>query len=99
MLLHAEQTALAHAAVHGEPNIVAIAVVGRGEAVLPVSTIEVKEGKGFAYPCGICRQLIWENALRSGHKVEVIMANLDGKYIVKGIESLVPNPWPGKMKR
>ena len=99
LLLHGEQTALAHAANHKDPNIVAIAIVGQGEAILPVSTVAVKEGKGFAYPCGICRQLIWENAQRSGHNVKVIMANLQGKYIVKDIESLVPHPWPEKRKK
>lgn len=99
LLLHGEQTALAHAANHKDPNIVAIAIVGKGDAVLPVSNIKVNEGKSFAHPCGLCKQLIWENSLRSGHKVEVIMARLDGKYVVKDIEDLFIHPWPEKRRK
>ncbi|HUB92751.1 MAG TPA: hypothetical protein VL945_02220 [Candidatus Saccharimonadales bacterium] len=94
LLLHAEQTALAHAAMHRDPDIMAIAVVGKGGAHLSVSRIDVKEGKELAVPCGMCRQLIWENSLRSGNKVEVVMANLKGRYVVKEIRDLVPHPWP-----
>ena len=84
LTLHAEQAALAHAAAHGASKIVAIACAGK----------EDPEGKKFCHPCGICKQLIWENSLKSGIPVKVVMANLKGEYVVKDIKELVPFPWP-----
>ncbi len=88
LTLHGEQAALAHAAAHGDGDILAI-----------VSVCDDKPRDGvFAHPCGICKQLIWENSLRSGISVKVVMANSSGKYIVKEIKDLVPYPWPTSKK-
>ncbi len=84
LTLHAEQAALSHAACHNDARIVAIAMVGK----------EDPKGEKLCHPCGICKQLIWENSLRSGLPVKVVMANLRGKYEVKDIKELVPYPWP-----
>jgi cytidine deaminase len=84
LTLHAEQAALAHAAAHKDARVVAIACVGK----------EDPKGEKFCHPCGICKQLIWENSLKSGLPIQVIMANLKGKYIVEEIKELVPYPWP-----
>jgi len=84
LTLHAEQAALAHAAAHKDTKIVAIAMVGK----------EDPNGEEFCHPCGICKQLIWENSMKSGISIKVVMANLKGKYIVKDIKELVPYPWP-----
>jgi cytidine deaminase len=84
LTLHAEQAALAHAAAHKDNKIVAIAMVGK----------EDSNGEEFCHPCGICKQLIWENSMKSGISIKVVMANLKGKYIVKDIKELVPYPWP-----
>ncbi len=84
LTLHGEQAALAHAAAHMDGDIVAIATV---------SDAEPEDGV-FCTPCGMCKQLIWENSLRSGIHIDVIMANKSGKYAVRKIDDLVPFPWP-----
>ena len=84
LTLHAEQAALSHAAAHKDTRIIAIAMVGK----------EDPKGEKICHPCGICKQLIWENSAKSGISVKVIMANLKGKYIVKDIKEIVPYPWP-----
>ena len=84
LTLHAEQAALAHAAAHKDTRIIAIACVGK----------EDPKGEQLCHPCGICKQLIWENSLKSGLPIKVVMCNLKGKYEVKDIKELVPYPWP-----
>jgi len=84
LTLHAEQAALAHAAAHKDTKIIAIAMVGK----------EDPEGDKLCHPCGICKQLIWENSMKSGIPIKVVMANIKGKFIVKDIKELVPYPWP-----
>ena len=86
LTLHAEQAALSHAAAHKDARIIAIVSVGKED-----SSCEM-----FCHPCGMCKQLIWENSLKSGLPIKVIMANLKGKYITKDIKELVPFPWPEK---
>ncbi len=98
LLLHGEQMALAHAAMHGEPSIVAIAIVGKGNAQLSITNVAVDEKNSHAHPCGICRQLIWENAVRSGRDITVIMAKPNGSYITKSINDLMPDPWPERRR-
>ncbi len=88
LTLHGEQMALAHAAAHRDGEIVAMATVS-GD----------KPKKGiFCTPCGMCKQLVWENSLRSGKPIKFIMANSSGEYIVKEISELVPYPWPASKK-
>lgn len=84
LTLHAEQAALSHAASHKDTRIIAIAMVGK----------EDPEGEKLCHPCGICKQLIYENSVKSGIQIKVVMANLKGKYVVKDIKELVPYPWP-----
>lgn len=84
LTLHAEQAALAHAAAHGEHDVVAIAAV----------STEDPKGKAFCHPCGMCKQLLYEHAKRSGHNIDVVMANRKGEYIVKKVSELTPFPWP-----
>lgn len=84
LTLHAEQAALAHAAAHKDTRVVAIAMVGK----------EDPKGEEFCHPCGICKQLIWENSIKSGIPIKVVMANLKGKFVTKDIKELVPYPWP-----
>ncbi|MBI2543267.1 MAG: hypothetical protein HYW24_03715 [Candidatus Aenigmarchaeota archaeon] len=84
LTLHAEQAALSHAASHKDTRVVAIVCVGK----------EDPNGERLCHPCGICKQLIWENSNKSGIPVKVVMANLKGKYLVKDIKEIVPYPWP-----
>lgn len=84
LTLHAEQAAIAHAAAHGDKNIVAIVCV----------STEDEKGEKFCHPCGICKQLIYESYLDSGIDIDVVMANLKGEYIVKKISEIITYPWP-----
>jgi cytidine deaminase len=84
LTLHAEQAALAHAAAHGETEIIAIACVGT----------EDNKKEQFCHPCGMCKQLIYESSIDSKIDIEVIMANLKGEHISKKISELVSHPWP-----
>jgi len=88
LVLHAEQAALAHAAAHGENEIVAI---------VSVST-EGDEGD-FCGPCGMCRQLIYEKSFDTGIDIDVVMASLNGEYEIKKISGLMPFPWPEKVSK
>lgn len=84
LVLHAEQVALTHAAIHGERNIVAIACV----------STEDNSQEEKCHPCGMCKQLIWESSRDSGIDIDVVMANRKGEYIVKKISEIVLFPWP-----
>jgi cytidine deaminase len=68
LTMHGEATALAHAAIHGESDI--IAITGPN--------------------CHICKQLIWESAIRSGIDIQVAMD--DGQLVP--ISKQMPYPWP-----
>jgi cytidine deaminase len=84
LTLHAEHAALAHAASHGERDILAVACV----------STEDPKGLAFCHPCGICKQLIYESAFISKREIEVLMANQQGACEVRRISELVPYPWP-----
>lgn len=84
LVLHAEHAALAHAAAHGCHRISAIACV----------STEDSSRQQHCHPCGLCKQLVYENSRTSGLDVMVYKANLDGQYIAKPVSELVPFPWP-----
>jgi len=73
LTMHAEATALAHAAIHGDTNI--IAITGPN--------------------CHMCKQLLWENSLRSGIDI-VVLIEEDGVINQIPISELMPYPWPEK---
>ena len=87
LTLHAEQCALAHAAAHGEYAIISIAIAGNKKA----------GGEKIIYPCNMCKQLLWENYLRSKINTHIILADLNGK-VLKRLELLdmIKYPWPEK---
>ncbi|OHA08255.1 MAG: hypothetical protein A3A44_00465 [Candidatus Sungbacteria bacterium RIFCSPLOWO2_01_FULL_60_25] len=84
LTLHAEQSALAHAAAHGEGSIVAIAVTSN----------EKLESGQFTPPCHMCKQLLWESRLRSSRPMLVILANSHGETKEVDLDKLMPLPWP-----
>jgi cytidine deaminase len=84
LALHAEHATLAHAAAHNDRSVVAIACV----------STEDPKGDAFCHPCGICKQLIYENSLSSGIDILVLMANLKGGFISKRVSELDLFPWP-----
>jgi len=73
LTMHSEATALAHAAVHRETEI--IAITGPN--------------------CHICKQLIYENSLRSG--IDIVVVFEENRKIKQiPISAMMPYPWPDK---
>lgn len=75
----AERTAFFKAVSEGERAFSAIAIVG-GAAE--------EEPGGFAYPCGVCRQVMKEFC---GHDFVVIVARSSEEYRVYSLEELLPH--------
>lgn len=89
LTLHGEQAALAHAAAHGEYNIVAIAITGN-EPVRPGDSI---------YPCHMCKQLLWESSLRSKLNTQIILLDENGTILERlQLFDIINYPWPAKPK-
>lgn len=85
LTLHGEQAALAHAAAHGEYEIVAIAITGNKPSG-PNDSI---------YPCHMCKQLLWESHLRSKENTEIILLDEKGKVLEKlKLLEVINYPWP-----
>lgn len=83
---HAEQNAIIHAASHGEYEIIAIAIISN------------KSGKQTTNPCNICKQILYENFLRSHINIKIFL--LDGQgHVVKNLNLLdmISYPWPKKI--
>jgi len=76
----AERTAIFKAVSEGHRKISAICIVGS------------KEGS-FAFPCGICRQVISEF---SDENTKVIVAQNAEKYIIRSVEELIPDAFTPK---
>ena len=66
LTLHAEQSALAHAAAHGEYGIIGLAVTWNEKASL-------KSDSESIYPCHMCKQLLWESHLHSGLDMDILI--------------------------
>lgn len=82
LTLHAEQAALAHTAAHGEGEIVAIA------------TTSNETTNTLAYPCHMCKQLLYESSKRSGVSMLVIVFNQLGKVEEIELQKMMAYPWP-----
>ena len=86
LTLHAEQSVLAHAAAHGEGDILAIAIG---------STEELTRGT-FTPPCHMCKQLLWESHLNSKEPMLVILTNQHGETKEIDLLEMMPFPWPSE---
>lgn len=86
LTLHAEQSALAHAAAHGEGLISAIAIA---------STEELEKGT-FTPPCHMCKQLLWESHLNSKIPLLIILTNQHNETKEVALEEMIQFPWPVK---
>lgn len=86
LTLHAEQSALAHAAAHGEGAIEVIAIA---------STEELEKGQ-FTPPCHMCKQLLWESHLESKLPMLIILTNQNGETKEIQLSEMMPFPWPAK---
>lgn len=72
--MHAEMVALAHAATHGEKEIVA--VTGPN--------------------CHLCKQLLWENSIRSGIDIMVVFKIEDEKFKMVPLSEMMVYAWPDR---
>ena len=87
LTLHAEQSALSHAASHGEYDIVAIAITGNAPSQ-PGDSI---------YPCHMCKQLLWESYLRSKQNTKLLLLDDKGKILeTLKLLDIINYPWPAK---
>jgi cytidine deaminase len=84
LTLHAEQSALAHAAAHGESEIVAAAIT---------SNENLAKGE-FCYSCHMCKQLFYESQKRSGITMTLIFFNQHGETQEVKLDSMITYPWP-----
>ena len=75
----AERTAFFKAVSEGERDFKAIAVVGSSEG----STISQ-----YAFPCGVCRQVMAEFC--ESEKFEIIIAKSENEYYIKTLRELLP---------
>lgn len=84
LTLHGEQCALVHAAVHGEGEIVSIAI-----------TSNENNMKGeFSYPCNMCKQLLYESQRRSKVSMEVLLINSHGEIQELKLDDMISYNWP-----
>ena len=84
----AERTAVYSAIAQGERKFTAIAVVGSYEAhPLPFET--------YAFPCGVCRQVLWE---LGGPNLHIIVAKSEDDYQEYKLSELLPKAFGDQMK-
>lgn len=86
LTLHSEQSTLAHAAAHGESEIVAIAITSKGG------------NEEIVYPCHMCKQLLYESSQRSGVPMLVIVFTQQGKVEEIELDKMMNYPWPPRKK-
>lgn len=84
LTLHAEQAALAHAAAHGEGEIVAIAIT---------SNEKLEKGE-FCYSCHMCKQLFYESQRRSGIPMLLIFFNSNEEIQEIKLDNMISYSWP-----
>ncbi|MFT3982948.1 MAG: cytidine deaminase [Lachnospiraceae bacterium] len=77
----AERTAFFKAVSEGKKNFAAIAVIGGEE--------ETDETEGYAYPCGICRQVMREFCDQDTFRVLVAKSETDYEEVL--LAQLLPN--------
>lgn len=77
--VHAEMNALAQAAAAGEPDV----------DLLVVASTSAAE----AAPCGVCRQVILEHALRTGRDFDVAFTTPGARPVFVPVSGLLPRAW------
>ena len=84
LTLHGEQAALAHAASHGEGEIIAIAVASNEE----------KKSEEFTNPCHMCKQLLYETSKRNSLPLLVILTNNLNETKEVDLKDMILYSWP-----
>lgn len=78
--VHAEQAALIAATMHGQADVLALAVASTGR-------------DAFTRPCGVCRQVMLEHGNRTGRDFLVLMAAANGSFEESSVSGLLPFSW------
>lgn len=76
----AERTAFFKAVSEGKREFCAIAIVGGAKG---------EEITGYAYPCGVCRQVMAEFC--DADTFQVIVAKSESEYVIKTLQELLPD--------
>ena len=85
----AERCAIFKAVSEGERSLKAIAIAGGSENETDILS-------GYAFPCGVCRQVMREFAKDASFKV--IVARSTAEYQIFSLEELLPNSFgPGNL--
>jgi cytidine deaminase len=84
LTLHGEQSALSHAASHGEGEIIAIAIASK----------EIKKLGEFTNPCHMCKQLLYESIRNSNLSMLVILTNEHNETKEVMLNEMISYPWP-----
>jgi cytidine deaminase len=84
LTLHGEQVALAHAAAHGEGEIIAIAIASN----------EDKKMGEFTNPCHMCKQLLYETKKRNKLQLLVILTNNNNEVKEIQLDEMISYSWP-----
>ncbi len=84
LTLHGEQAALAHAAFHGEGDIVAMAIASK----------EDKKPGEFTNPCHMCKQLLYESSRNSNTPMLIILTNDHNETKEIQLKDMISYPWP-----
>lgn len=82
----AERTAIFKAVSEGHKEFIKIAIVGGKEGE------EIKE---FAYPCGVCRQVMAEFC--NVKEMKVLIAKSENDYMEKSLDELLPYSFGGSI--
>lgn len=80
----AERSAFFGAVEKGVREFAAIAIAGGMEGSPPVD---------YAYPCGVCRQVMSEFC---GEDFQIIVAKSESEYQIFGLNELLPNSFGGR---
>lgn len=85
LTIHAEQAAIINAILNHDEEIVAIAIVSTETELKPL-------------PCGICRQLLYENARSTKLDIKIVCQSID-KIDRFNLSELYPHQWPDREPR
>lgn len=77
--LHAEMNALSQAAIAGEPDVDILAITSTASSE--------------ASPCGVCRQVILEHAIRTGRDFDVALTTPGRLPVFLTASQLLPHAW------
>lgn len=77
--IHAEMGALMMAANAGEPDVDVLAIASTAT--------------GETSPCGVCRQVIVEHAIRTGRDFDVVLTAPGAKPVILPVSGLLPHAW------